>query len=83
MQAAEPRNDTPLVSLKHYHQAHDSEQNLLEPWVFAQEDCHVSHERDEAHHAADEIFFSVQVLLTGSIETHIIRTIGIALCQEL
>lgn len=76
-------NDALLVSLEHYHYAHDCKKNLLEPGILTEKDRDISHERNEPNNTANEVFLPVEVLLIGGIQAHIICSIRIPLCQQL
>jgi hypothetical protein len=68
--------------LQHHHHTHESQHYLLQPWVFAQQDCDVSDERDEANHAAHNIFFAVQERLAGRVEFGVVCEVVVALGKE-
>ena len=45
--------------LQHHHQSHQPQHDLLQPWVFAQQDRDISDKWYETDYAADDVFFTV------------------------
>jgi hypothetical protein len=78
--AAFPAQDRTSLPLQHHHQTHYPQHDLLQPWVFAQQDRDVSDKRDETGNAANDIFFAVQERLASRVKLgvicHIVVTFG-------
>jgi integral membrane sensor domain MASE1 len=70
------------LSLQHDHQTHYAQHDLLQPWVFAQQNCNVSDEGNETDDASDNIFFTVQEGLPGGVEFGVVCEVVVALCKE-
>lgn len=51
--------------------------------MFAQHDSHITHARDVASHAANNVFFPIEVGLPVGIELGIVGDIVVALRKEL
>ena len=51
--------------------------------MFAQHDCNIAHTRDIASHAADNVFFAIEVGLSPGIELGIVCDIVVAFRKEL
>jgi hypothetical protein len=71
-----------LFPLQYHHQTHYPQHDLLQPWVFAQQNCDVSDEGNEADYAANDIFFAVQERLAGSVEFGVVCDVVVTLCEE-
>jgi hypothetical protein len=50
--------------------------------VFAQQNCDVSDEGNEADYAANDVFFAVQERLAGSVEFGVVCDVVVALCEQ-
>lgn len=69
-------------SLQYHHHTHQPQHDLLQPWVLAQQDCDVSHERNEADNASHDIFFAVEEGLAGGIEFGVVGDVVVTLREE-
>lgn len=71
-----------LFSLQHHHDTHQTQHDLLEPWILAQENCDISYERNEADYASYDVFLAVEKRLAGGIELGVICDVVVALREE-
>lgn len=70
------------LSLKHDHQAHQSQHHSLQSRIFTQQYCDITHARDIASHASNNVLFPVQVTLSLCVELRVIGNVVVALGQE-
>lgn len=72
-----------LFPLQHHRKRHEDHHRRLQPRVFAQQNCHVSHERDISDHTPHNILAPVQVILPTRIKLRVISGIVISLREKL
>lgn len=71
-----------LLSLQYHQYTHQSQHDRLQPRMLRQHNRDISHKRNVAHHAADNVL-SGQVILSRRIQARIVSGIVVALRQQL
>jgi len=71
-----------LFPLQYHHHAHQPQHDLFQPWVFAQQDCDISNERNEAHDTSYDVFFAVQERLAGRVEFGVVCDVVVTFSKQ-